>query len=237
MKKRFQLIFILLIILGLGGCEKTQPPPASTEQSLSPTPSGASDASDESNESPMSTYKSILENKTQILSVDANKELNISQLNQAVSDDESVKVVVSKFAIVDLDNDDMEEIVLWLIVNDNDDYGFEVLRYKDGVVYGYTLSYRSFMDLKDDGTFSYSSGAMDYGFGRMEFTDSSYTIDKISYCESSEASDNEQEISYYVNQESATEEDFLAAINKQSEKTGITWYDYNDENIETLLSE
>ena len=131
----------------------------------------------------------------------------------------------------------MPELILWLTVNNNDDFGFEVLRYQDGVVYGHTLPYRSFMDLKDDGTFSFSSGAADYGFGRVEFTEKSYTIDKISYSESGYDSNNNQILSYFVNHESATEEEFLSVINKQGEKAGVIWYDLTDDNIETILSE
>ncbi|NLK74969.1 MAG: hypothetical protein GX288_06735 [Clostridiales bacterium] len=93
------------------------------------------------------------------------------------------------------------------------------------------------MDLKDDGSFSFSSGAADSGFGTMIFTEEGFTVDKISYSESSYDSDNNQIISYYVNHESATEEEFFSAINKQIEKPAVTWYDFNDGNIETLLSE
>jgi len=203
----------------------------------SPAPSDNSSPSTQSDASPMSTYKSVLQNKTQFFSTDAKKNLNISQLNQAVSDDDSVKVKAIKLAIADLENDEIPEVILWLDVNTNEYYGFEVLRYRDGVVYGYTLPYKSFMDLKDDGTFSFSSGAADSGFGKVKFTENGYSIDKITYSESSDNSGNNQITSYFVNNQSASEEDFLSAINKQSDKTAITWYDFTDENIEKLLSE
>jgi len=203
----------------------------------SPAPSDNSSPSTQSDASPMSTYKSVLQNKTQFFSTDAKKNLNISQLNQAVSDDDSVKVKAIKLAIADLENDEIPEVILWLDVNTNEYYGFEVLRYRDGVVYGYTLPYKSFMDLKDDGTFSFSSGTADSGFGKVKFTENGYSIDKITYSESSDNSGNNQITSYFVNNQSASEEDFLSAINKQSDKTAITWYDFTDENIEKLLSE
>jgi hypothetical protein len=147
--------------------------------------------------------------------------------NQTVSADSSVEAKVTKFAIVDLENDDMPEVILWLTVNNNDDFGFAVLRYQDGVVYGYTLPYRAFMDLKDDGTFSFSSGAADYGFGTAGFTKEGYTVKKISYSESAYDANNNQVISYFVNNESAAKEDFLSAIDKQNEKVGAAWYDFH----------
>ena len=127
------------------------------------------------------------------------------------------------------------ELVLWLKVNENNYYGFEILRQQDEEVFAYTLSYRSFMDLKEDGTFSFSSGAADYGYGRIKFTDEGYTVDKIAYSESDYDSNSDQVISYFVNYESATEEEFISAIDKQSEKKKVTWYDFSDDNIERVL--
>lgn len=229
MKKRLYVLFITVFILcWMGGCNNTdQSPPASSESSLTPSPSDLS---------PKEVYLSVLQDKAPFFSIDANKELNISQLNQTVSDNSSVTTKVTKFAIVNLENDDIPEVILWLSVNNNNDYRFEILRYQDGLVYGYTLPYRSFMDLKDDGSFSFSSGAADFGYGTMELTEKGYTINRISYSESVYDSNNNQIISYFVNNESATNEDFLTSINEQSEKTGATWYDYNDDNMEKILS-
>ena len=229
MKNRCLVIIVtVLIMLGIGGCNNIeQSPPGSSETPFSPTAS---------NQSPMNAFQSVLQNKAQFFSTDIKKDLKITQLNQVISDDSSVETRVTKFAIVDLNKDDISEVILWLAVQNDDAFGFEVMRYQDGVIYGYTLSYRSFMDLKDDGTFSFSSGAADSGYGTVKFTEKGYTIDKISYSESSYDSKNNQSISYYVNHESATEEEFLMAISKQSEKTEVTWYDFTDDNIETMLS-
>ena len=87
------------------------------------------------------------------------------------------------------------------------------------------------MDLKQDGTFSFSSGAADSGFGSISFTDKSYKIDEISYSESSYDANNELTVSYFVNGQAATEAEFLSAVEKQDGKESILWYDFNDENI------
>jgi len=246
MKNRFCILLIsliLLLIFALGGCKKDEQSslspavsdsqaPTSTDNQSSLTPDGQSPASQD--ESPMSKYKAVLQNKARFFCVDADKELYISQINQVVSDDSSVKAEVTKFAIVDLEKDSIPEIVLWITVNDNTDFGYEVLSCKDGVVYGYTLWYRSFMNLKEDGTFSFSGGASDYGFGRVAFTDKGCTIDNISYCESVYDSENNLTVSYFVNHEKASEEDFQSAMDKQDEKPDVTWYDFIDDNISGL---
>lgn len=230
MKNRFYLlVMIALIIPVFAGCKSTGQSGYSTDETQS------SLTASQSVKSPMSVYKSVLHNKTHFFSTDSKKDLYISQLNQAISDDSSVKAKATKFAVVDLDNNDTPEIVLWLSVNNNEYFGFEVLSYRNEVVYGYTIPYRAFMDLKSDGTFSFSSGAADNGFGTITFSGKGYNINNISYSKSSYDSSNNQVISYFVNQEVSSEEDFLKAINEQSEKPGVTWYDFTDDNIETLF--
>ncbi len=215
-----------------------QPSANMDETSITPSPNEDNENQEPTqpseNNTIMETYKAVLQENTELFSVDANKTLNINQLNQSVSDDSSVTTKATKFAIVDLDNDDKPEVILWLSVNNDDYYGFEVLRYQNGVVYGYTLRYRSFMDLKANGTFSFSSGAADSGFGTVKFTENTYSIDKITYSESSYDSNNNMNISYFVDHESATEDAFLSAVKRQSEVADATWYDYTDDNIETM---
>ncbi|HHV28141.1 hypothetical protein [Acetivibrio mesophilus] len=214
MKNKFSMLFVtILTILILGGC-KNMP-----------------------NKSPMKAYRLVLQNKINFFSVDSNKELNITQLNEAIAADSGVTVNVTKFATVDLERDGIPEIILCLAVNNNEGFGFEVLRYQDEMFYGYTLPYRAFFDVKVDGTFSFSSGVGDHGFGTIEFTDKGYTVNKITYSEASYDSENNQTFSFFVNHEAATEEDFLEAINAQNEKPEAMWFDFTDDNIKTLLAD
>ncbi|ANW97672.1 hypothetical protein CSTERTH_00815 [Thermoclostridium stercorarium subsp. thermolacticum DSM 2910] len=189
-----------------------------------------------SEQSPMNVYHSVLSNQSQFFSTDARKQLYISQLNQAVSEDSTVRAEVTKFTVIDLDKDDMPEVILRLTVNGDDYFGSEVLKYQDGEVYGYTLWYRAFMDLKEDGTFSFSGGASDWGCGTISFTKEGYNVDGITYCESEITSDNNETVFYYVNGEKASYEEFQSAIDEQGKKTDVTWYDLTDENIKNLLS-
>ena len=92
------------------------------------------------------------------------------------------------------------------------------------------------MALKNDGTFSFSSGAADNGFGSISFTDKSYKINKIAYSESAYDANNELTVSYFVNGQVATEAEFLSAVEKQYGKESILWYDFNDRNIVSVLN-
>lgn len=247
MKNRFLIYsFILLItVSGLVACSheaRSVPVSSGTSTSDSPTSDTPISSSptdsispDPSEKSPMDEYRAVLQNENRFYSVGTDENLYISEINKVVSDDSSVKARISKFAIADLEGDDVPEVVLWITVNEDTDFGFEILSYKDGIVYGYTLWYRAFMELKEDGTFSFSGGTADNGFGRIQLTDKGYTIDQITYCESSVDSENNTVISYYVNGESATVEEFNAAIDEQDLKPDVTWYDFTDENISKVI--
>jgi hypothetical protein len=187
--------------------------------------------------SPLSAYESVLQGKMPFFCVDAAQDLHISQLGQALSADGSVEARVTKLAVVDLDSDETLEVVLGLAVNDNEDFGFEVLHYQDGVVYGYAFPYRALMNLKADGTFSFSSGAADSGFGTLEFTDSGYIVHRATYCESSYSSTQEQTVSYFVDGQASTEEDFLSAIARQNEKADVLWHDLEHISLQDVILE
>ena len=92
----------------------------------------------------------------------------------------------SAFTIIDLDGNGENEIVLWIQVNERSDYCFEILYFQDQEVYGFTLPYRAFLELKTDGTF-YSSGGMDNrGIRRLRLSERGYTIEEVSDSESQE---------------------------------------------------
>ncbi|HHX27481.1 MAG TPA: hypothetical protein GX716_00575 [Firmicutes bacterium] len=186
---------------------------------------------------PVSAYEYVLQGKIHLFSVDAAQHLHISQLSQALSTDGSVETRVTKLAVVDLNSDETPEVVLGLAVNDNEDFGFEVLHYQDGVVYGYAFPYRALMDLKADGTFSFSSGAADHGFGTLEFTDKGYIVHRVTYCESRYSTTQEQTVSYFVDGQEATEEDFLSAIARQSEKPDVSWHDLEHIGLQNVTLE
>lgn len=176
-------------------------------------------------------FYAVLQGSKSFYSTDINQNLTINELGRVISDDSGITVKVLKFASADLDGDGTPEAVLWLQVNGNDAYGFEILRQQGGQIYGYTLPYRSFMELKQDGTFSFSSGAADSGFGTLSFSDKAYTVNEITHSQSAYDANNELTVSYFVNGQAASEAEYLAAVEKQNEKESVSWYDFTNENI------
>lgn len=181
-------------------------------------------------------YKSILLGQKNFISTDlSNESLNIDEIGKAITIDDSITVNATKFAIIDIDGDGEDEIVLWLQINGISDYGFEILHDQKGKVYGYTLQYRAFMGLKTDGTFTFSSGAADSGIGKMIFSKTGYSIIKQAYSQSKYDSNNESTIQYFINDESCSKDEFNAVINAQEQKSDIEWHDLSENNINAVL--
>lgn len=181
-------------------------------------------------------YKAVLLNNGDFISTDIqNKKISLTNIKEVVTDDDSITVAATKFAVMDLDNDGQNEIVLWIQINDISDYGFEILRYQEGAVYGYTLQYREFMDLKTDGTFIFSEGAADLGIGKLSFSGNGCVIDKLYYSESQYDSNNELEVQYIANGTLYSEEEFNNDMSHQEEKSNVTWYDLTPGNVESAF--
>ncbi|HML46826.1 MAG TPA: SH3 domain-containing protein, partial [Clostridia bacterium] len=125
----------------------------------------------------LSAYRSVLLNKEPFIRAFDHQSMNIDQL---ISTFEGGSMEISRFAVVDMDRDGTPEVILSEMVN-GFEYGFEVLHVRDGVVYGYDFVARALSDLKTDGTFSFSSGAADNGFGTVRFAPYAYQSDDITY--------------------------------------------------------
>ena len=181
-------------------------------------------------------YKSILLGKSNFICTDlANESLNISEIGRAVTDDDSVTVSAAKFTIMDIDGDGKDEAVLWLQINNISDYGFEILHYRNGEIYGYTLQYRAFMNLKTDGTFLFSGGAADYGIRKMTFSETGYSVRALAYSQSGYDENNELTIQYFVNDEPCSEDEFNDILSGQEQKADVEWYDLSENNVNAVL--
>ena len=151
-------------------------------------------------------YKAILLENDYFVCADwQNREVNLAGIKAVVTDDEDITVRVDKFTVVDLDGDGENEVVLWILYNVDSYYGFEVLHYQEGTVYGNTLSYRAFYDLKVDGTFRWSGGAANSGIGRLTFAEDGRAIT----------------------------EEFMDDVDdwNHEKQADVTWYDLSEEGV------
>ncbi len=136
---------------------------------------------------------------------------------------------VGRFALADLDGDKEQEMVLQIIDTAGDMGGYMVLhRYQDQI-YGSVSHYKTFENLKADGTYSYSTLiGTESGIGRMEFTKGKCVPQRTAY----EITDQTWEkFSYFVNDAPATAKKYKAVKKRQGKKQDAVWHEFTDKGI------
>jgi len=188
---------------------------------------------DNTDNSVSEAYKAVLSNNATFFSVENGKDL---LLNDFLTNQElyGAAFTASRFAMLDLDGDGVIEVILELTVNDSPEF-YEILHFTDGKVYGYNIVYRGLEQLKADGTFYYSNGAADGGYGKLKFQPDAYDTDILAHMESSQNGD-ELTIAYFVDSESVSEEAFQSFRAAQDGKSDAIWYEFTKEQIEAELS-
>lgn len=253
-KNVFMVALSLILALSIAGCSLAlgsangaSPSPAAMDTpgvSPSPSPNSVDKPDDEAPQSPAATvtpsvstspssleaYNAVLQNESEFYSTD--NKINV-YLNDFLTDNEP-SFNITRFTVLDMDGDTVPEVVLELSVGGNPQF-YEVLHSADGIVNGYLIIYRGLIGLKTDGTFSFSSGAADSGWGALRFEPDGYTTDLLGYSKSSQE-DTELTISYFINDEQVTKESFDSSSNEQFVKEDAVWYEFSQENIETELS-
>lgn len=148
---------------------------------------------------------------------------------------ESPYARIWRFALVDLDDDDKMEAVLQIIDTAGDMGGFLILHEEDGAVYGCKSDYRTFEELKLDGSFGYSSPAgTEWGVCTLRFTDGG--ADRVPlFCGVTE--DSWASVSYTVENRPATEAEYEAAQERQRQKPDAVWYDFTDTGVHSILEQ
>lgn len=140
------------------------------------------------------------------------------------------------FAKTDLDGDGKDEVVCFAVGVSGDMGGHMVFHADGDKVYGYSTDSRTMVDLKTDGTFTYSdpTGMNESGIASItSFSEEGYEMDKISYATGSYMGWE----SFVVDKEDATEQEFLDVTSQQGEKQNVEWLDFTDENIQGAFGE
>ena len=179
--------------------------------------------------------KEVLDGERTFISAYTDRVCGINDLRSFYYGDDqylSTVIVLDRLAIVDLDRDGLNELVVSPAVVAPDYYdpeivysvGYLILRRQGDEVYGYATSYRAFSRIKADGTFYWSSGAANWGTASARFSDDGFEADSITWCQPTDTGDE----LYFVNGRKATREEFEAAISAQNAKPEPTWYIYKD---------
>ncbi|MBR4608281.1 MAG: hypothetical protein IKO41_18895 [Lachnospiraceae bacterium] len=136
---------------------------------------------------------------------------------------------VYSFAVVDLDQDGEEEIILFVISAGNE--GRVILRRWGNMVYAYIVDYRSMWELKTDGTYEYNMGNVNDGFARITgFTVTNFMEDRYTY----ETGPFDGADTFVVEHASVSENEYKKATMSEHGKKKAVWHDFNEESIASL---
>ena len=119
---------------------------------------------------------------------------------------------------IDLNGDGASELVF---IQSSGNY--TILHVEDNKVYAHSRAYRSFMELKEDGTFVWSGGASDWGIGRIDFDKYSQTRENLAFCRYDY--DTKAEV-YSIENRAASKEEFDAYYAAQGQKADAVWYEW-----------
>lgn len=132
------------------------------------------------------------------------------------------------FSITDLDADGNPELLLQL----SEDFGYELLRYQDGLVYGYPFFARAMEDVTADGDIHGSNGADNFGWYRagfdaevMETADICWKYDDLG-----------PGIQFFIGDTEVTEAEFAARCDEIEAKERLTWTEYTLENLHAAVT-
>ena len=131
---------------------------------------------------------------------------------------------IYEYAVVDLDRDGNDEVVLNIIATAGDAGGKLILHQIDDKVYGYKTDYKRLQSLKKDGTYEFQGWSLTWdgfaqidGFDEYKFTEDVFTYESGSY----EGADT-----YVVDHVTSTEGAFADAKSAQFMKTNTVWNKY-----------
>ena len=164
-------------------------------------------------------HQAILEDRFALYDTLSKKEMLLSDWLK------NNEYAVSQYTVIDLDHDADLETVLWLTRGSDANAGFLILHSNAGKTNAHLLYYRQFADLKEDGTFSFSSGVSNHGFGEIRFTGEACSISRIAYCES----EDNTTVFYYSERDSRslTKAEYESWERAQSNKSDPVWYAWN----------
>ena len=136
---------------------------------------------------------------------------------------------IKRFALLDLDGDGTDELVLNIDYSGDEEY--VVLTCFDGAVYANQVVYRGFLTPKADGTVAWSNGAFDNGYARFRFGNGVLVYDDFAVM-----IDNGSSVTYTLNGENVDEAAYSAFLGEQAAKDDLAWTAFSVDAINAALA-
>lgn len=138
----------------------------------------------------------------------------------------------SRFCVTDLDADGLPEIILDLPDAEGYTFGYELLRYEAGTVYGFAFGLRGMEEITREGDIATSDGAADNGWYTLRFA-----ADRFEYvetCRMQSTGDTEQ---YFIGDDEVTREEYLAYDEQIRAKARPVWLEFAENNVRFVAAQ
>ena len=236
----FAILITIVLIVGITtACATTATKSEADDEPESVLQDGESGTDDDVTSNPDtnvgSVFEAVLLGEAEFIYVNNGniETMNITDV-PAIFDPDDSYMKIWDFSVVDLDGDGEKEVILFVVGVAGDMGGKMILHQIGNEVYGYMSDNRTLVDLKTDGTFSYSdpTGVIEGGIGTIiDFSERGCTYDKISYGTGTYEGWN----TFVVDHQPAAEAEYFDAVSMQNEKPDAEWYDFTEENIHAIF--
>lgn len=176
----------------------------------------------------LEAFRAVLEGKATFYSTDIGRNVDMAHIGEVLGVSFADNLP-ARFALVDLDGDGVEELVLDY-VNLGNGGTVELFHWMDGEVLGYYKVGRGFGNPKTDGAYTGSDGASTGYLLRI------LSFDRNGFEEEITAFYDDYYGTFELRGRPSTEREVMALFDQQSAKEDVAWHDLNDANIEAVFS-
>lgn len=135
-----------------------------------------------------------------------------------LKENKDIKIIPQKYALIDFDNDGINELVVYVSEN----YGaYIIFHMYAGNIYGFEFMERALIDLKTDGSFIQSEGAGINAYARLAFNENGYDVFEEAYS-------NDIDNVYEINEKESTSEKVNNYRQEFSKKESVKWKGISD---------
>ena len=174
----------------------------------------------------LGAYRAVLEGEATFYSIDIGRNVDMPHIGEVLGLT-FADHLPAQFALVDLDGDGVEELVLDY-VNLGNGGTVELFHWMDGEVLGYYKVGRGFLIPKADGSYEGSGGAStQYLLRILSFDRNGFEEEITAYYDYLET--------FELRGRPSTEREVMDLFSRQDAKEGVTWHDLTDANIRAVF--
>ena len=138
----------------------------------------------------------------------------------------------TRFALSDIDADGFPELILDLADSEGYTFGYELLRYENGIVYGFGFVLRAMLEITLEGDIATSGGAGDNGWYTLRFS-----ANQVEYRETCRMQSTNGYTQYFIGGTEVTDTDYQSFTKTLLAKPRPVWLAFTPETVDYVVSQ